>query len=59
MVFRLFLENGLMEFAQNAPECRTNQYQTARENRMSKLCSILEIFIHKMSILAKNGQSGV
>ena len=57
--FRLFLENAWMEFAQNAPECRTNQYQTARENRMSKFCSVLELFIHKVSILGKNGKSGV
>ena len=26
---------------------------------MSKFCSVLEIFIHKVSILAKNGESGV
>ena len=58
-VFRLFLENGSNDFGQNAPECRTNQYWTACENRMSKFCSVLEIFIHKVSILAKNGESGV
>ena len=58
-VFRLFLENGWMEFAQNAPECRTNQYQTARENRMSKFCSVLELFIHKVVIFGQNGQNEV
>ena len=59
MVFWLFLKNGCNDFGQNAPECRTNQYWTARENRMSKFSSVLEIFIHKVSILAKNGESGV
>ena len=57
--FRLFLENGWMEFAQNAPESRTNQYQTARENRMSKFCSVLELFIHKVVIFGQNGQNEV
>ena len=57
--FLLFLENGWMEFAQNAPECRTNQYQTARENRMSKFCSVLELFIHKVVIFGRNGQNEV
>ena len=59
VVFWLFLKNSSNDFAQNAPECKTNQYWTARENRMSKFCSVLEIFIHKVSILAKNGESGV
>ena len=59
MVFWLFLKNGSNNFGQNAPECRTNQYWTARENRMPKFCLVLEIFIHKVSILAKNGASGV
>ena len=58
-VFRLFLKNGSNDLGQNASECRTNQYWTARENRMSKFCSVLEIFIHKVEILAENGQSGV
>ena len=58
-VFWLFLKNGSNDFGQNAPACRTNQYWTARENRMPKFCSVLEIFIHKVSILAKNGESGV
>ena len=58
-VFWLFLKNGSNDFSQNAPECRTNRYWTARENRMSKFGSVLEIFIHKVSILAKNGESGV
>ena len=59
MVFWLFLKNGSNDFGQNAPECGTNQYWTARENRMSKFSSVVEIFIHKVSILAKNGQSSV
>ena len=59
MVFRLFLKNGSNDFGQNAPECRTNRYRTARENRMSKFCPVLEIFIQKVSILAENDQSGV
>ena len=59
MVFWLFLKNGSNDFGQNAPECRTNQYWTARENRMPKFCSNLKIFIHKVSILAKNDKSGV
>ena len=58
-VFLYFLEKGSNDSGQNAPECRTNQYRTARENRMSRFCSVLEIFIHKVSILAENGQSGV
>ena len=59
MIFWLFLKNGSNDFGQIAPERRTNQYWTARENRMPKFCSVLEIFIHKVSILAKNGESGV
>ena len=59
MVFPLFLKNGSDDFGQNALECRTNQYGTAREDRKFNFCSVLEIFIHKVSILAKNGESGV
>ncbi len=58
-VFRLFLKNGSNDFSQNAPECRTNQYWTARENRMSKFCPVLEIFIHKVVIFGQNGQNEV
>ena len=58
-VFRPFPKNGSNDFSQNAPECRTNQYWTARENRLFKFFSILEIFIHKVPILAENEQSGV
>ena len=29
------------------------------ENRMSKKIAVLEIFFHKVQILAKNGKSGV
>jgi hypothetical protein len=58
-VFRLFLKNGSNDFSQNAPECRTNQYWTARENRMSKFCSVLELFIHKVVIFGQNGQKEV
>ena len=58
-LFRLFLENGSNDLAENAPECRTNQYWAPRENRMSKKIAVLEIFIHKVQILAKNGKSGV
>ena len=57
-VFQLFLKNGSNDFGQNAPECRTNQYGTACENRMSSKTSVLEIFIHKVEILAKNAKSG-
>ena len=59
MVFRLFLKNGSNDFGKNALECRANQYQTARENRSSRICSVLKIFIHKVPILVKNGKSGV
>ena len=51
-VFWLFLKNRSDDFGQNAPECRTNQYGTARENRMSRFWSVLKIFIHKVLILA-------
>ena len=59
VVFRLFLKNGSNDLAQNAPECRTDQFWDTRENRMSKKTSVLEIFIHKVQILAKNAKSGV
>ena len=59
MVFRLFLENGSNDFAQNAPECRTDQFWEPRENRMSGKSPVLEIFIHKVQILAKIAKSGV
>ena len=59
MVFRLFLKNGSNDFGKNALECRANQYRTARENRRSRFCSVLKIFIHKVPILVKNGKSGV
>ena len=59
VVFRLFLENGSNDFGQNAPEGRTNQFRAPPENRMSKKTSVLEIFIHKVEILAKNAKSGV
>ena len=58
-LFRLFLKNGSNDFDETRSECRTNQYWTARENRMSKKIAVLEIFIHKVQILAKNGKSGV
>ena len=58
-VFRLFLKNGSNDFDETWSECRTNQYWTARENCMSKKIAVLEIFIHKVQILAKNGKSGV
>ena len=55
MVFRLFLENSSNDFDQTRSEGRTNQFRAPPENRMS----VLEIFIHKVQILAKNGESGV
>ena len=58
-LFRLFLKNGSNDLAQNAPEWRTNQFWAPRENRMSKALSVLEIFIHKVQILAKIAKSGV
>ena len=59
MVFRLFLGNGSNDLAQNAQECKTDQFWAPRENRMSKALSVLEIFIHKVQILAENAKSGV
>ena len=58
-VFRLFLKNGSNDFDETWSECRTNQFWAPRENRMSKKIAVLEIFIHKVQILAKNGKSGV
>lgn len=43
-LFRLFIENGSNDFSQNAPECRTNQYRTACENRMSSNINIWHCF---------------
>ena len=54
-----FLKNVSNDFDETWSECRTNQYWTARKNRMSKKIAVLEIFIHKVQILAKNGKSGV
>ena len=34
--FSIFLENGSKDFSENMPDCSTNHYLTARENRMSK-----------------------
>ena len=59
MVFPLFLKNGSKEFDETRSECRTNQFWAAGENRMSKFLSVLEIFIHKVQILAKIAKSGV
>ena len=58
-LFRLFLENGSNDFDQTRSEGRTNQFRAPPENRMSKKISVLEIFIHKVEILAKNAKSGV
>ena len=38
---------------------RGNRYEAFAKNRRSIATSVLEIFIHKVAILAKNGQSGV
>ena len=57
--FRLFLENGSNDFDQTRSEGRTNKFRAPPENRMSKKISVLEIFIHKVQILAKHGKSGV
>ena len=59
MVFQLFLKNGSNDFDQTRSEGRTNQFRAPPENRMSKKISVLEIFIHKVEILAKNAKSGV
>ena len=59
MVFLLFLKNGSNDFDETWSECRTNNFWAPRENRMSKKIAVLEIFIHKVQILAKNGKSGV
>ena len=56
-VFRLFVENGSNDFDQTRSE--DNQFWESPENRMSKKIFVLEIFIHKVEILAKNGKSGV
>ena len=58
-VFRLFLKNGSNDFDETWSEYRTNHFWAPRENRMSKKIPVLEIFIHKVQILAKNGKSGV
>ena len=58
-LFRLFLENGSNDFDQTRSEGRTNQYRAPPENCMSKKIAVLEIFIHKVEILAKNAKSGV
>ena len=58
-VIWIFLKNGWNNFDETCSECRTNQFWAPCENRMSKALSVLEIFIHKVQILAENGQSGV
>ena len=55
-LFRLFFENGSNDFDQTRSEGRTNQFRAPPENRMSKKISVLEIFIHKVAILAKKRQ---
>ena len=58
-LFRLFLKNGSNDFAETWSECKLEHFWAPRENRMSKALSVLEIFIHKVPILAKNAKSGV
>ena len=58
-LFQLFLENGSNDFDQTRSEGRTNQFRVFPENRIFKKISVLEIFIHKVEILAKNAKSGV
>ena len=59
VVFRLFLENDVIDFGQTRSDGRTNQFRAPPENRTSKKISVLEIFIHKVAILAKNVKSDV
>ena len=49
-------ENGSNDFDETCSECRTNQYWTACENRMSKKIAVLEIFIHKVQIFGQKWQ---
>ena len=58
-LFRLFLKNGSNDFDETWSECKLEHFWAPRENRMSKALSVLEIFIHKVPILAKNAKSGV
>ena len=59
VVFRDFLGNGSNDFHKKLQNGRGDQYEAFAKNRMSKFCSVLEIFIHKVEIFAENGQSGV
>ena len=59
IVFRDFLGNGSNDLHKKLQNGRGDQYEAFAKNRMSKFCSVLEIFIHKGQILAENGQSGV
>ena len=57
--FRDFLKNYSYDFDETLLNGRGDQYEAFPENRTSKACSVLEIFIHKVQILAENGQSEV
>ena len=58
-VFRLFLENGSNDFVHFRSECRGDRYEDICKKPHVQKMSVLKIFIHKVAILAKNGQSGV
>merc|ERR1712072_22489 len=58
-VFRLFLENGSNDFVHFRSECRGDSYEDICKKPHVQKMSVLEIFIHKVAILAKNGKSGV
>ena len=59
VVFRLFLGNACTDLDESCSEYRTNQFWEPRENRMSGKNPVLEIFVHKVQIFAKNAKSGV
>ena len=57
-VFRILLENSSNDFAYLWSECREDRYRVLQQTAGPKKF-LFKIFIHKVVILAKNGQSGV
>ena len=57
--FLTFLKNYAKDLDETWSESRGEHFWTARENRVSKETSVLEIFIHKVQILAKIAKSVV
>merc|ERR1712072_694341 len=50
---------GSNDFVHFRSECRGDSYKDICKKPYVQKMSVLEIFIHKVAILAKNGQSGV